>query len=86
MKFKPLGDRILVAVAEQPETVKGGIVIPENAREKPSQGEAIAVGPAVAHVKRGDQVLLPKYGGSEIRLDGKAYQLVREEDVLGVLE
>ena len=94
MKIRPLGDRVLVEPIEEKEQTVGGIIIPDAAKEKPMQGKVIAVGKKTDKdgkelafdVKVGDTVLLPKYGGTEIKLDGKKLQLVREEDLLGVLE
>ena len=94
MKIRPLGDRVLVEPIEEKDQVVGGIIIPDAAKEKPMQGKVIAVGKKLDKdgkeikfdVKSGDTVLLPKYGGTEVKLDGKKLQLVREEDLLGVLE
>lgn len=95
MKIRPLGDRVLVKPLEQSEIKKGGIIIPDSAKEKPQEGEVIAVGPGKLddngknipmNVKKGDRILLPKYGGTEVKIDDKEYQLVREEDILGVIE
>ena len=94
MKIRPLGDRVLVEPVEEKEQTVGGIIIPDSAKEKPMQGKVIAVGKKLDKdgkeiafdVKASDTVLLPKYGGTEIKLDGKKLQLVREEDLLGVLE
>ncbi len=94
MKIRPLGDRVLVEPIEEKEQTVGGIIIPDSAKEKPMQGKVIAVGKktdkdgktVAFDVKAGDTVLLPKYGGTEVKLDGKKLQLVREEDLLGVLE
>ena len=94
MKIRPLGDRVLVEPIEEKEQTVGGIIIPDSAKEKPMQGKVLAVGKKLDKdgkeiafdVKKGDTVLLPKYGGTEIKLDGKKLQLVREEDLLGVLE
>jgi len=94
MKIRPLGDRVLVEPVEEKEQTVGGIIIPDSAKEKPMQGTVIAVGKktdkdgkeVAFDVKPGDTVLLPKYGGTEVKLDGKKLQLVREEDLLGVLE
>ena len=94
MKIRPLGDRVLVEPIEEKEQTVGGIIIPDSAKEKPMQGKVIAVGKKADKdgkviafdVKAGDTVLLPKYGGTEVKLDGKKLQLVREEDLLGVLE
>ena len=95
MNVKPLGDRVLVQPLEQEEVKKGGIIIPDTAKEKPQEGKIVAVGagkrddngkliPLV--VKKGDRVLFSKYGGTEIKLDGKDYLIMREDDILGVLE
>ena len=94
MNIRPLGDRVLVEPIEEKEQTVGGIIIPDSAKEKPMQGKVIAVGKKLDKdgkeiafdVKKGDTVLLPKYGGTEIKLDGKKLQLVREEDLLGVVE
>ena len=94
MNIRPLGDRVLVEPIEEKEQTVGGIYIPDSAKEKPMQGKVLAVGKKLDKdgkviafdVKKGDTVLLPKYGGTEIKLDGKKLQLVREEDLLGVLE
>ena len=94
MNIRPLGDRVLVEPVEEKEQSVGGIIIPDSAKEKPMQGKVLAVGQKLDKdgkeiafdVKKGDTVLLPKYGGTEIKLDGKKLQLVREEDLLGVLE
>ena len=94
MNIRPLGDRVLVEPVEEKEQTVGGIIIPDSAKEKPMQGKVLAVGKKLDKdgkeiafdVKKGDTVLLPKYGGTEIKLDGKKLQLVREEDLLGVIE
>ena len=95
MKIRPLNDRILVVRVEEEKKTAGGIIIPDTAKEKPQQGKVIAVGTGKIddsgkkipfNVKKGDKVLMPKYGGTEIKLDGKEYQIMREEDILGVLE
>ena len=94
MKIQPLGDRVLVEPQEEQEVKKGGIIIPDTAKEKPQQGVVIAVGTGKLNdkgekipfnVKKGDKVLMPKYGGTEIKLDGTTYQIMREEDILGIL-
>ncbi len=94
MKIRPLGDRVLVEPIEEKEQSVGGIIIPDSAKEKPMQGTVLAVGKktdkdtgkeVAFSVAPGDTVLLPKYGGTEVKLDGKKLQLVREEDLLGVI-
>jgi chaperonin GroES len=93
-KIKPLGARVLVEPLEQSEVKKGGIIIPDSAKEKPMEGRIIAIGKkrddkgkeVPFDVKENDIVLLPKYGGTEVKIDDKEYQLVREEDLLGVIE
>jgi chaperonin GroES len=94
MKIQPLGDRVLVEPLKESEVNKGGIIIPDTAKEKPQQGTVIAIGTGKLddkgnkipfNVKKGDKVLMPKYGGTEVKLDGKDYQIVREEDILGIL-
>ena len=86
---------MLVEPVKEEETKKGGIIIPDTAKEKPQQGKVIAIGTGKIddngkkipfNVKKGDKVLMPKYGGAEIKLDGKEYQIMREEDILGILE
>ena len=94
MNIRPLGDRVLIEPIEEKDQVVGGIIIPDSAKEKPVQGKVLAVGKKVDKegkeikfdVKKDDTVLLPKYGGTEVKLDGKKLQLVREEDLLGVIE
>lgn len=93
MKIRPLGDRVLVEPIEEKEQSVGGIIIPDTAKEKPMQGKVVAVGKktdkdgkeVAFDVKVGDTVLLPKYGGTEVKIDDKKYQLVRDEDLLGVI-
>ncbi|HQL49610.1 MAG: co-chaperone GroES [Kiritimatiellae bacterium] len=92
-KIRPLGDRVLVEPLDVKEVNKGGIIIPDSAKEKPMEGKVIAIGKKrdddgkeiPFDVKDGDKVLLPKYGGTEVKIDDKTYQLVREEDLLGVI-
>ena len=94
VKIKPIGDRILVKHIEEKEQVRGGIIIPDSAKEKPQEAEVIALGTGkkdesgktiAFDVKVGDRVLISKYGGSEVKLDGEKYNLVREDDILGLL-
>lgn len=93
-KFTPLHDRILVQRIEENETMRGGIIIPDSAKEKPQQGKVISVGKGKSNdegkvfpldVKGGDTVLFGKYSGTEIKLDGDDYLIMREEEVLGIL-
>ena len=95
MKIRPLQDRILAQRLEEQETTKGGIIIPDSAKEKPSEGLVIAVGkgkvseggkPIALDVKKKDKLLFSKYAGTEIKLDGEEYLIMREDDVLGVIE
>jgi chaperonin GroES len=95
MKIKPLGDRVLVQPIEEAEVKKGGIIIPDTAKEKPQEGKVVAVGTGKLdddgkkipfNVKKGDRVLMPKYGGTEVKIDDEEYQIVREEDILAVIE
>ena len=96
MKIRPLQDRVIVRrVEEQIEKSKGGIIIPDTAKEKPQQGKVIAVGKGKLNddgkivpldVKVGDRILFGKYSGSEIKLDGEEHLIMREEDILGVVE
>ncbi len=94
MKIKPLQDRILVERIEE-EVKKGGIIIPDTAKEKPQQGKVIAVGSGRVddkgnripmEVKKGDYILFGKYAGNEVRIDDKEYLIMREDDVLGIIE
>ncbi len=95
-KFKPLQDRIVVKRLEEGKEVKkGGIIIPDTAKEKPQEGEVVAVGPGKVmengqrqpmSLKAGDKILFGKYSGSEVKLDQEEYLIMREEDVLGVLQ
>ena len=94
MNIRPLGDRVLVEPAEEKEQMVGGIYIPDAAKEKPIKGKVLALGKKydkyhkelAFDVKVGDEVLLPKYGGTEVKINDKKLQLVREEDLLGVFE
>ena len=95
MKIQPLSDRVLVEPAKEEEVKTGGIIIPDTAKEKPTTGKVIAIGTGKIdekgnkvpfNVKPGDKVLMPKYGGTEVKLDGKEYQIMREEDILGVIK
>jgi chaperonin GroES len=95
MKLKPLGDRVVVEFLEEEEKTKGGIVLPDTAKEKPQKGKVLAVGPGrvldsgqrvALEVKEGDKVLFAKYGGTEIQLDGKELMILQERDVLAVLK
>jgi chaperonin GroES len=94
MKVKPLADRVIILPLEAEEKTAGGIIIPDNAKEKPQKGEIVAVGPGkyaddgqkiAMCLKKGDKVLYAKYSGSEVTIDGKEYLIVRESDVLAVL-
>ncbi len=94
MNVRPLADRILVRRIEEKETVRGGIIIPDTAKEKPQEGEVVAVGPGrvgedgkriAMEVKKGDRVLIGKYSGTDVKIDGVEYCILREDDVLGVL-
>ena len=95
MKIRPLGDRILVKREEPSETVRGGIIIPDSAKEKPQEGKVVAVGKgrldeAGKHVKmeikKGDRILMGKYAGTEVKVDGNELIIMREDDVLAVIE
>ena len=95
MTVRPLHDRLLVKRIEEKETVKGGIIIPDTAKEKPQEGEVIAAGNGKKteegkviplDVKVGDRILFGKYGGNEIKIDDQEYLILREEEVLGVIE
>ena len=95
MKVRPLQDRILVRRLQEEEKTKGGIIIPDTAKEKPQQGEVVAVGPGAVDekgkvqpldVKPGDRVLFGKWSGTEVKLDGEELLIMKESDILGVLE
>ena len=94
MNVQPLADRILVRRIEESETIRGGIIIPDTAKEKPQEGEVVAVGPGrltdegkriAPEVKKGDRVLIGKYSGTDVKIDGNEYVILREDDVLGIL-
>jgi chaperonin GroES len=95
LNVKPLGDRILVEAVEEKEVKKGGIIIPDTAKEKPMESLVVALGTGKTddngkkvpfEVKKGDRVLVSKYGGTEIKLDGKEFKILNSDDVLAVLE
>ena len=95
MKFRPLHDRVVVKRIEGEEKTKGGIIIPDNAKEKPQEGEVVAVGPgardesgkiAPMEVKAGDRVLFGKWSGSEVKIDGEDLLIMKESDIMGVIE
>ncbi len=95
MKVRPLHDRILIRRVAEEEKTKGGIIIPDSAKEKPGEGEVIAVGSGKANdkgeirpltVKKGDRILFGKYTGNDIKIDGVDHLILREDDVLGVIE
>ena len=95
MKIRPLNDRVLVQRMEEETTTKGGIIIPDNAKEKPAEGKVIAVGNGrlgddgkrvALEVKKGDRVLFSKYFGTEVMFAGDEYLIMREDDILGIIE
>jgi chaperonin GroES len=95
MKLRPLQDRILVQRVEEETTTKGGIIIPDTAKEKPAEGKVVAVGNGklgddgkriALEVKKGDRILFGKYSGTEVKVSGEEYLIMREEDVLGVID
>jgi chaperonin GroES len=95
MKFKPLNDRVLVEALDQETKTKGGIIIPDTAKEKPQQGKVIAAGPGARTeagtllpmgVKTGDKILFGKWSGTEVKVDGKDLLIMKESDILGVIE
>jgi len=94
VKIKPIGDRVLVKHIEEKEQIRGGIIIPDSAKEKPQEAEVIALGTGKKdekgnsvpfEVKIGDKVLISKYGGTEVKIDNEKFTLVREDDILGVV-
>ncbi|MBQ9950231.1 MAG: co-chaperone GroES [Clostridia bacterium] len=94
MKIKPLADRVVIKALEAEETTKGGIILAPTAQEKPQIAEVVEVGPGgnvdgkeiVMHVKQGDRVIASKYAGTEVKLDGVTYTIVRQSDILAVVE
>ena len=95
MKFRPLHDRVVVKRLDEEERTAGGIIIPDSAKEKPSQGEVVAVGPGARNeqgelspldVKAGDRVLFGKWSGTEVKIDGEDLLIMKESDIMGVLE
>ncbi len=95
MKIRPLQDRILVKRVEEEEKTKGGIIIPDTAKEKPQEGKVVAVGKGKLNedgkvqpmdVKKGDRILFSKYAGTEVNIEGEEHLIIREDDVLGVVE
>ncbi len=95
MKFRPLHDRVVVKRIEEDTKTSGGIIIPDTAKEKPQQGEVVAVGPGVRDengkinaldVKAGDRVLFGKWSGTEVKIDGQDLLIMKESDILGILE
>jgi len=95
MKIRPLNDRLLVKRLEEEARTAGGIIIPDSAKEKPAEGEVVAVGPGKLNdkgdrvplqVKAGDRVLFSKYGGTDVKIEGEDYLIMREDDILGVVE
>jgi len=95
MKLKPLGDRLIVRAVEEEQTTASGIVLPDTAKEKPQRGRVLAVGPgklldsgerAAIGVVEGDEVLFGKYSGTEIKIDGEEFLIMREEEVLGIIK
>ena len=94
MAFRPLGDRVLIKRVEEEEKTKGGIIIPDTAKEKPQEGEVISVGPGARDdsgkiqpldVKAGDRILFGKWSGTEVKLDGQDLLIMKESDILGVV-
>ena len=95
MKLRPLQDRILVKRVEEEEKTKGGIIIPDTAKEKPAEGKVVAVGNGKLgddgkrvplELKKGDRILFGKYSGTEVKIEGEEYLIMREDDVLGIIE
>ena len=95
MKFRPLHDRVVVRRVESEERTAGGIIIPDTAKEKPQEGEVIAVGPGARDeagklipldVKAGDRILFGKWSGTEVKIDGQEYLIMKESDVMGIVE
>ena len=95
MAFRPLGDRVLIKRVEEEQKTKGGIIIPDTAKEKPQEGEVVAVGPGARDdsgalvelsVKAGDRILFGKWSGTEVKIDGEDLLIMKESDILGVID
>ena len=95
MKIRPLQDRVIVKRLPEEDKTKGGIIIPDSAKEKPQQGEVVAVGKGKVaddgkllklDVKKGDRILFSKYGGTEVKIEGEEHLIMREDDILGIIE
>ena len=94
MKLKPLADRVVIKALEAEETTTGGIILPGNAKEKPQMAEVVEVGPGglvdgkevVMYVKPGDKVMMSKYAGTEVKVDGEEYTILRQSDILAIVE
>jgi chaperonin GroES len=95
IRLKPLGDRVLVKAVEKKEEVRGGLIIPDTAKEKPQEGEIIAAGRGKVgedgklipmDVKAGDRILYGKYSGTEVKIDGQEYLIMHQDDILGIIE
>jgi len=95
MKFRPLGDRVVIRRVKEDQKTTGGIIIPDTVQEKPQEGEVISVGPGalddngkrvVPEVKAGDRVLFGKWSGSEVKLDGEEFLIMKESDIMGIIE
>ena len=95
MKIRPLQDRVIVKRLPEEDKTKGGIIIPDSAKEKPQQGEVVAVGKGKVaddgkliklDVKKGDRILFSKYGGAEVKIEGEEHLIMREDDILGIIE
>ena len=86
MKFRPLKDRVFVSYSEEGEKTAGGIYIPDSAKEKPQKGKVEAIGSEVKDVKVGNTILFDKYSGSKVNMDGTDYLIVKEEDILGIID
>ncbi|NOX20793.1 MAG: co-chaperone GroES [Nitrospirae bacterium] len=86
MKFKPLKDRVFLSYTEEVEKTPGGIYVPDTAKEKPQRGKVEAVGSEVKEVKVGDEVMFDRYAGSKVKMNGTEYLIIKEEDILGIVE
>ena len=86
MKFKPLKDRVFISYTEEVEKTPGGIYVPDTAKEKPQRGKVEAIGTEVKEVKVGDEVMFDRYAGSKVKMNGTEYLIIKEEDILGIVE
>jgi chaperonin GroES len=86
MKLKPLKDRVFISYSEESEKTSGGLYVPDSAKEKPQQGKVVAIGSEVKEIKKGNIVLFDRYSGSKVKVNDKEHLIIKEEDILGIVE